>query len=644
MADIIEPVIWGQRYEHLTEKDWSIISNKLESISNENRLSDLNDNSKVEYIGLLERIKTISWSDKNKDIVAQFLINLVSKMATKKGFLDGFRPTQDQINQYGMEIEGKLFPNQIIHATLTTHGMITNKFYAKELSDIWNNHSLIDAEFSSDLYTVILETIIFQIRFQECISLLNEWSKNEKKVLTKDQINFITKRLLPLHEIACKKTESEALDIFWEQIKPDPIEKVISLEFCRYLATKISDYKIIRKEINPLDIINKIKETKNDFYKKYVFVQIVLTIKHASESLDGDRDYLELKEIVSVMSKEINSNSQLKNMDNFLDYNKKHIEFLIAEQKKIKEYYEKKRIEEERLRQQSNSHANINYESKITRPEDRGDDFSLLDNVENFKRLTTSADKFARWKAAKVLGTRFIDGKFTPTEDEQKKINEYVKYLLTQFKTDNPGDAGDASSQFWRLWGLAIPGLFEGLKSKDRKTWNVALEHLVILRNENVVKKLIDEYDNSKDTEYKKVLLDTIGKMRTMYDNPFSYRKMMSSKKSRELSDKLIVPFLDRISVTEKDSVEDLQNVLKEAKKFIADPPDSRAYLVNPKTGEKKLMIPEPPDDEQLPPPPTNNRVSLKIHFLQKGRRCFATAFTFLVAMEFMIPIIFSNS
>ncbi|MDR2642466.1 MAG: hypothetical protein LBC74_06700, partial [Planctomycetaceae bacterium] len=241
----------------------------------------------------------------------------------------------------------------------------------------------------------------------------------------------------------------------------------------------------------------------------------------------------------------------------------------------------------------------------------QGEDFSLLSDADNFKRLTTSADKFERWKAAKVLGTRFIEGKFKPTQDEQKKIDEYVAFLLTQFNTNNPGDAGDAADQLWRLWQLAIPALFEGLKSKDRKTWNVALEHLVILRNENIVKKLIYEYDNSKDVEYKIVLLDTIGKMRTMYDNPFSYRRMLSSKKSKELADKLIVPFLERISVTEKDADKELQNRIVEAKKFIAEPVDSRSHSIDPKTGEKILMFPEPPDDDpppQLPPSPSSTQ------------------------------------
>ncbi|MDR1290417.1 MAG: hypothetical protein LBK06_04365, partial [Planctomycetaceae bacterium] len=70
--------------------------------------------------------------------------------------------------------------------------------------------------------------------------------------------------------------------------------------------------------------------------------------------------------------------------------------------------------------------------AEVIRPEDQGEDFSLFDNSENFKRLTTAEDKYERWKAAKVLGTRFIDGKYKPTQDEQKKIDEYVAFLLTQ--------------------------------------------------------------------------------------------------------------------------------------------------------------------------------------------------------------------
>jgi hypothetical protein len=219
----------------------------------------------------------------------------------------------------------------------------------------------------------------------------------------------------------------------------------------------------------------------------------------------------------------------------------------------------------------------------VIRPEDQGEDFSKLDTAALLKIITSSPDKIEHWKAGKVLGNRYIDGTFVPTPAEQAMIDAYVAHLFNKlFKSDNPGDAGDASFQLQRLWGLAVPGLLQSLKSKDRQTWNIALEHLVRMRSERVVKSLIAEYEQTTDNEYKDVLVSTLGKMRTMYDNQLDYRKMMTSKKSQELAEKLIVPFLDKIAVTETD--EQLQNSISQAKKYIATPIDSRTMTVDHKT------------------------------------------------------------
>jgi hypothetical protein len=235
--------------------------------------------------------------------------------------------------------------------------------------------------------------------------------------------------------------------------------------------------------------------------------------------------------------------------------------------------------------------------SAVIRPEDQGEDFSQLDDAENFKHLTESDNKIDRWKAAKVLGTRYLEGDYIPTLSEQKKIDEYVAFLLTQFKTDNPGDAGDTSVQLQRLWSLAVPGLLQGLKSKDRTTWNVALEHLVRMRSEDVIEKLIKEYEKSNEEEYKRVLLDALGKMCTMYDNRLDYRKMMSSKKSKELADKLIIPFLENIFVSE--TGEQTKNSIQGAKKFIETPIDSRIRQIDSTGQPLPIIEPDEGSDEE---------------------------------------------
>jgi hypothetical protein len=65
---------------------------------------------------------------------------------------------------------------------------------------------------------------------------------------------------------------------------------------------------------------------------------------------------------------------------------------------------------------------------------------------------------------------------------------------------------------------------------------------------------------------------------------------MMNSKQSQELAEKLIVPFLDKIAITETD--EQLQNSINQAKKYITTPIDSRSMMINPETG-KQIPIEE---------------------------------------------------
>ncbi|MDR2346942.1 MAG: hypothetical protein LBE18_12850, partial [Planctomycetaceae bacterium] len=72
----------------------------------------------------------------------------------------------------------------------------------------------------------------------------------------------------------------------------------------------------------------------------------------------------------------------------------------------------------------------------------------------------------------------------------------------------------------------------------------------------------------------------------------------------------------DNSTVIPEDQGEDFsllsnEDILKETKKFIATPPDSRAYSTNSQTGEKILMIPEPPDDEPSAILSTNNQQSI---------------------------------
>ncbi|MDR2642311.1 MAG: hypothetical protein LBC74_05915, partial [Planctomycetaceae bacterium] len=572
-----------RQYQHIGEKDWGTVQSSFEKLLELERLEKISRHSLYESMCFLERIKVIDWSKTKKQEIADFLLATVIEMLNREDYLkNSYRqiPAAERMTK-----AIRWLPYDLLLSILETHGFLSETLQGDKLDMIWKKYAVNNTPYAKLLQNTLIQTVSLQMRFSESVRLLEKWKTSGIKFLTKEQITMIEHYILT-HELAYPKSEAEAWENAWKQIKPEPITNVVSRPFSMMLFRKLIDMEKARRKIDS-HIVMKIISSTDDFYKKYAFVQIALNIDRNNREMENSSEYyLQLESIIKNMSAEIDKNTQLKKIDNFLDYNKIDIERIIKSNKERKEYEEKKRIEDEKLRQKFNKRPNMEYKSAIIRPEDQGEDFSLLDNAGNFKRLTTAEDKFERWKAAKVLGTRFIDGQFKPTPAEQQKIDEYVAFLLTQFNTRNPGDAGDASDQLWRLWGLAIPGLLQGLKNKDRIIWNAALEHLVIFRNENIVDTLIKEYDQAGVEEYKQVLLDTLGKMRTKYDNRFPYRKMLNSKKSAELADKLITPFLERISVTEKSEV--LQNAIKTAKKFIAEPIDSRMLSVDPATGEKK--------------------------------------------------------
>ncbi|MDR1925111.1 MAG: hypothetical protein LBQ66_12135 [Planctomycetaceae bacterium] len=493
---------------------------------------------------------------------------------------------------------------------LYCYGKISTTCDHVKFIELWNVlHSEFDKQphLSDSIKNMLLTVAEMQIKSDNVLhflrDIMNTSIVNDREKLRMDNI-------IELHEFAIITDQTILWRTFWNKYKPTDMDDVFKVDFVNELYHKELSLIRILPELNyqiPLDI----SETSTNLHEKYIFVlfsniiamNTLNSLNQPTESFDLFFSKLEsatktltskfVAEYPDFLSKKLLNYNQILFVENKIKL------------KQIKEYYKKKKQDEERLRSQhgySSPSSNILSADnvakvKIIRPEDQGEDFSVLDNVENFTRLTTSDDKYARWKAAKVLGSRFLVGEYKPTIDEQKKIDTYVAFLLTQFKTTNPGDAGDASQQLWRLWSLAIPGLLEGLKSKDQKTTSVATQHLVMLRNREVIEKLINEYDSTKDDEYKKALIYTTGKMRTMHDNQLPYRKMMNSKKSAELAAKLITPFLERINATEKSEI--LQKEIRLAQKTIANPTDSRAYIVDPTTGKETLMIEEIIEDEK---------------------------------------------
>lgn len=197
-------------------------------------------------------------------------------------------------------------------------------------------------------------------------------------------------------------------------------------------------------------------------------------------------------------------------------------------------------------------------------------------------------------KSAKVLGDRAIDGTFVPDEDIRKQIDNYVtENVLPMFKTDNPGDAGNARDQLARLWHLAVPSLLEAAKLEDIDIAYNALDALLQIRNEQVVRGLISMYENSEDKSVREKSLRSFGMITAIHAPRLSYRPLPEPAETKKLCDELLTPFLANISETETDT--ELLQLIKHAQTKLSSPPvDARPKIVY--TDETPTATPDDPN------------------------------------------------
>jgi hypothetical protein len=113
----------------------------------------------------------------------------------------------------------------------------------------------------------------------------------------------------------------------------------------------------------------------------------------------------------------------------------------------------------------------------FSRPEERGENFSVLETSEVVRRLETSQDMIERRKAAKVLGDRSIAGSLKMSAQEKEAVAKVVEGYLRQAKASTAEQRVEARQQVERLWHVAAPTLLEHVNSKDGDGGQVAYSH-----------------------------------------------------------------------------------------------------------------------------------------------------------------------
>lgn len=188
---------------------------------------------------------------------------------------------------------------------------------------------------------------------------------------------------------------------------------------------------------------------------------------------------------------------------------------------------------------------------KFSRPEERGEDLSGLPTPELVKRLAHSTDKIELRKAAKALGDRTLGGGLQLSDDEKAVIEKVVMGYLALSKSTDANEHSEAMQQIERLWLVAEPALLKNLDGGgDLTKAELAVKSLILMRNEAIIKAIIEKARTAKDEQSKGIAIFALKMMKEQRRSLIPGRKCLDEKESQALYEKLVLPALKELNQT----------------------------------------------------------------------------------------------
>jgi hypothetical protein len=186
-------------------------------------------------------------------------------------------------------------------------------------------------------------------------------------------------------------------------------------------------------------------------------------------------------------------------------------------------------------------------ESGHTRPEERGEDLSLLNTSEDIKILAESKDKIERRKAAKVIGDRFIADTLKLSGTEKETIAKVTSEYLQQSKAKDSQEKAEASQQIIRLWRTTVPTLLKYMDSNEPPVADMAINSLIAMCNEEIIKAFIDLAKTTKNQMTKDMMIMSLKIMKKPQGTSIKDRQGLTQDELTKLYDRLIAPALKEL-------------------------------------------------------------------------------------------------
>jgi hypothetical protein len=186
---------------------------------------------------------------------------------------------------------------------------------------------------------------------------------------------------------------------------------------------------------------------------------------------------------------------------------------------------------------------------KFSRPEDRGVQFTGSSTAEVVQKLSVSTDRVEQRKLARELGERVIAGKLKLDATQQTLIDGYVDRLFGMASDKDGNTRGEARDQMARLWHVATPACLRAITDlKDSKKQKLARRSLALMKNEEIIKKVIGIGKAVANPRERYMVHMTLTEMKRQRTTVVPNRTCIDATKSQKLTDELIAPALAELA------------------------------------------------------------------------------------------------
>jgi len=159
--------------------------------------------------------------------------------------------------------------------------------------------------------------------------------------------------------------------------------------------------------------------------------------------------------------------------------------------------------------------------------------------------LDATQDKRALRRTAQALGDLTLTGGASDvTSEQRKRLDALVTRTIERVRSKRAEDRVDAKEQLERLWKFSADPLVNHIDDKNLAVAEAAAKSLILMRDEKIVRKIIEKLNTVQNERSKILCLFVLGKMREHRTTIVQNRHVMPPAESKKLAETLIVPAL----------------------------------------------------------------------------------------------------